>query len=243
LPERPTQTQIERQAEAEIAFRDRLIQLKKDDPATYQFVHDFTNAHAYKNMVNMQGDIFALLPDLLRFVSATAYWKEGDGMIPVTEYICMYDATLSPEDAVAALKENPEILWKGAEDQAAVQQKPCVMIRHMDREHIQPCLMRVAAVFERIVRRDKPDETTLKADLAELRYRLSFIMRDERGSAAVSEWFESALAEIHNFTAKLPDGTKGDCEALSTPYMPNFVKKFVKLLNLAPLRAPIEKKV
>lgn len=215
------------------AFRKQLSLLKERDPAKHQYTIDYTTALAYNAEAEMAVDLFSIPPNLLRFVTAEVFWKRGDQLIPATSYTCLYDSTLPPDDAVEALKENPTELREFGEGmQPLVQQKPCVLVKHMDREHIQETLEEVAAIFERAVARENPDESTLKGDLAALRHRFSFAMPEERGAGAIAEWFESAVAGLHGFRARRRPGTMGDLEALTTPYAPNFPKKYASHLTL-----------
>ncbi len=231
--EKSSEEVVQAQSDEITAFRKRLLALKERDPAKYQYINDYTTALTYKQEANMAVDLFSIPPNLLRFVTAEVFWKQGDKLIPATSYTCMYDSTLSPDDAVEALKENPTVVRESGRGlPPLVQQKPCVLVKHMDREHIQDTLEEVAAIFERALTRENPDEDTLKGDLAAMRHRFSFAMPEERGAGAIAEWLESTVAGVHGFRASRSPDTMGDLEALTTPYAPNFPKKYASHLTL-----------
>jgi hypothetical protein len=85
------------------------------------------------------------------------------------------------------------------------------------------------------VTRKNPDAATLTADLAEMYHKFSFGMPEERGSGAIVEWLESTLAGFHGFRVRMPDKTMGYFEAVTTPYAPNFPKKYASILTLEPI--------
>lgn len=186
---------------------------------------DLISAIGYKSEANMAVDLFQIPQGMLRFVSAQVYWKVGNDLIPASEYLCLYDATLQPQDAADALLENPEEVGPNL-----VQNKPCVMIKHMDKKHIVKTMALAAALFEKIITKKSPG--TLKDDLAEMRYRIAHIMPWERGSAALGEWLESTMAQVVGFTSAFPQDRMGDMEAFAIPYLPNFVPKYGQSLTL-----------
>ncbi len=137
---------------------------------------------------------------------------------------------------VAALRNNSNCI--NFPDRKFVLNRSCVLINHMDREHIQDSLDEIADLFARIVL--KENKESLKEALAEFQYRFAHTDPLERGSAAMGEWYLSALCAQRGITNQLSEeANQGDLEAFGRPYYPYFQKRFFKILKLDPEKQTI----
>jgi hypothetical protein len=159
------------------------------------------------------------------FVLGTARWavpsKEGDGKslaYATTTYLTwLYrDTKTDPVDRM--------------------QKYSTMKLVHTDNFTIDPLLNEISTIFAKAVLCDPKDAQgvkELKDHNLKFRHLFANVMPTERGSAAISEWFETAIYRFHCFNDfKYANGKSVDLEALTLPLLSEFAAKYDSLVVL-----------
>jgi hypothetical protein len=107
-----------------------------------------------------------------------------------------------------------------------------VMILHQDVFLIDATLREIAKIFAQAVLCDKKELNELKSRIALFRYYFAHAMPFERGSAAIAEWFETALYAHHQLILHYNREKMVDLEALTTYSLSEFVEKYDSMIEL-----------
>jgi hypothetical protein len=197
---------------------EALRKIRANDPVRSRKLTEIEALRVYNNeLMDLSCNLFdPALAKVGGVIAATVYMRIGKALIEGAEYILVYHVDSPPEKFIESMR-------------------PPVLITHMRAEFIDACMEELAAIFERIVKAEKPDGATLIKNLAEFRYKFAFCFPCHRGSAAIGEWFESTMAALHNFKVTQPQDVVLDVEAFAYPYMPFFEKKYAELVKLVSL--------
>jgi hypothetical protein len=211
------------QPKTEEEAREKMQKMKTTDPINFQKIYDLAASAQYQanlTKIKVPIDLFNLPKDSeIRMAAAAIHMRVGEALIQIGEYFMLHNAKIP---LAYSVKNVTELM-------------PFVQFNHMNRDDIKTCLQDIAGIFERIIKKEKPDPASLKKDLAEFRYKFAYCMPCERGSAAIGEWFEATMAALHGFKIISSEDVLLDCEAFATPYFPNFIKKYETLVQLEPI--------
>lgn len=114
-----------------------------------------------------------------------------------------------------------------------------VMIMHQDIFLINQTLQETAKIFARTICWDRKNVQDIKDLLVLFRYYFAHPMPDERGSAAICEWFETAICSSHDYEIEYSKGKSVDLEALTTSKMSEFAKKYDSLVTIKPKQSEV----
>jgi anaerobic ribonucleoside-triphosphate reductase len=108
-----------------------------------------------------------------------------------------------------------------------------VMVIHQHESYLAETLKEVAEIFEGIIRWDGRDLSKLKRLMALLRYEL-VSMPFARGTAAITEWLESALYGYHKIQFQSDFHRMADLEAYVHPFFSDFLDAYNAITILKP---------
>ncbi len=123
--------------------------------------------------------------------------------------------------------ENPLI------DPLSLMKKNCkVMVVNQDIYLVEVLLKDIAKIFKETILWDKQDLTMLKNKVAMFRFKFAHAMPFERGSAAISEWFEHLIYVFHGIQCKYKNGGSIDLAAYANPFFSDFFKIYDSMVEL-----------
>jgi Avirulence protein len=143
-----------------------------------------------------------------RFVLGTAKVKCGDEWRTTTRYLTWLYVTKRPGDNMF--------------DRMVKCSK--MMLIHTDNFEISERLKDCSRIFARAIQAD--DVEGLRKQLKRFTFTFAHTMPDERGSAAMNEWFLLAIAQAKGLRLQFSPDQLGDLEALTQPLYSEFSKSF-----------------
>jgi hypothetical protein len=158
------------------------------------------------NLSNLQSDYFL----------ATAYFEIGGKMLPLYRYV-----TWQYRDP-----EHPE-----EDPLERMVLHSIVMVIHQYEPFLVETLQDMAKVFEEMVRWKGKDFFELKKLMALFRYGL-VSMPFARGTAAITEWLESAIYGYHKIQFQSDEWRMADLEAYVHPFFSDFLKAYNSMYEL-----------
>lgn len=112
--------------------------------------------------------------------------------------------------------------------------KSVVSLVHQDIFLIEPMLQDMAKIFKEAMQWDGKELKSLKGRVALLEYEFAHAMPFYRGSAAISEWLESAIYAFHGYQLSYAPDKMVNLEAL-TSSIKGFSENYDKMIQLYPL--------
>lgn len=94
--------------------------------------------------------------------------------------------------------------------------RPVIVLAHMDSFLIEVMMNDMAKVFKEAVECPSEDLISLKGRIALLKYEFAHTMPFARGSAAIGEWLETALYNVHGYEVQYNHNKMSDLEALTS---------------------------
>lgn len=114
-----------------------------------------------------------------------------------------------------------------------MQRYSTMLVIHQDNFLLEDTLKEIGKLFVKAILWNKENLKDLKEATALFRYYFAHAMPFERGSAAISEWFETAIYHYHNFKRVTYSKDKQvDLEALTTPSLPEFMQKYESMISV-----------
>lgn len=113
-----------------------------------------------------------------------------------------------------------------------------MMLIHPEKFFIPDLLQQIAKIFAQSILWDNKNTQDLKNSCLLFRHGFSTAMPTERGSGAISEWFEVTIYNFHRFLEfRYNKGKSVDLEALTAPLLSHFAARYDSMVELGERRA------
>jgi hypothetical protein len=187
--------------------------------------------------VQAQKRIQALYPDYdeghdMSFVLELMDWESASQIKASECYLIRATSSLKMNGNIHFLTRYNALLPATQEAPLEIMKKLGSVLLHQDVSLIQGTLDEVTSVFQRVMKWDGKDLSSLQDQMAVMTYLLVHNMRDIRGSAAENEWLVHAIYGALNVQISEDSNKLQDLEAFGHPLLIDFVSAYKNMIKL-----------